>query len=128
MGSEKSSPRGDKRSEGSDMSASASAEARYLVRRCAEPVKAGESVKALIRRVAMRTGLSPARVKSFWYEEAKQHLSHEMDRLRQMAAQSAKEEENAAMREREELRQRLVRIEAALFREASEKPDSPVAE
>lgn len=40
---------------------------RFQVRKLAEPLEAGESVKAQQNKVARRTGLSWVRVKKYWY-------------------------------------------------------------
>jgi hypothetical protein len=112
----------EKVSEASEMSASA--EASQLVRRCAEPVSAGESVKALINKAARRTGLSASRVKGLWYAEARSVLAEEMDRLRAAAKRERALEDDArrdaALRnEYREVSERLERMEARLEQIAS---------
>ena len=88
-------------------------EAAALARRCAGPVAAGDSVKGLIRRAAMRTGLSAGRVKTIWYREARQIRAEEMDALRRRA-RLARQEEDEARGEYREFAERLARIEALL--------------
>ena len=99
-------------------------EAAALARRCAGPVAAGESVKGLIRRVAMRTGLPPGRVKGIWYREARQIRAEEMDALRRRA-RLARQEEDEARGEYRSLAERLARIETLLdsFMAHSRGPD-----
>src|ERR1700755_264804 len=60
-------------------------EARFLVRKCAEPCPAGESVKAAIRRSSRRLQLPFTRIRDVWYGDARRIDALEMDRLRQTA-------------------------------------------
>jgi hypothetical protein len=60
-------------------------EAQSLVRRCAEPRTAGESVKAAIRRVCRRLDLPFTRTRDIWYGDARRIDAGEMDRLRREA-------------------------------------------
>jgi hypothetical protein len=60
-------------------------EARLLVRKCAEPCPAGDSVKAAIRRSSQRLQLSFTRIRDIWYGDARRIDALEMDRLRQTA-------------------------------------------
>lgn len=85
---------------------SVSVEASQLTRRCAEPVHAGESIKALIRKVSRKTGLPASRVKGFWYQEAKAIRAEELDLLRRKAGAepAITGEPDAAHRELLELR------------------------
>src|SRR5579871_5812715 len=102
---------------------SASAEASRLIRRCAEPVSAGESVKALIRRASARAGLPFPRGRALWYGEARSVRAEEMDLLRKRAgAEPARERsadgllDAAAIEDFAELMARLERIEAFMAR------------
>ena len=63
------------------------AEARALIRMIAGPLDLGDSVKAVLARVARKTGLGDRRVRAIWNEEARAIRSDEMDRLRAAAAQ-----------------------------------------
>ena len=60
-------------------------EALTLVRCCAEPRLAGESVKAAIRRASQRLDFPFTRTKDLWYGDARRIDAGEMDRLRQEA-------------------------------------------
>ncbi|WP_133771625.1 hypothetical protein [Enterovirga rhinocerotis] len=66
---------------------SAAEEARELIRIIAGPLNLGDSVKAVLARVARKTGLGDRRVRAIWNEEARAIRSEEMDRLRATAAQ-----------------------------------------
>lgn len=57
-------------------------EMRELVRRAAEPARAGESVKAAISRAARVLGLSYGRCKRYWYGEIEVPPAHEVDSAR----------------------------------------------
>ena len=57
-----------------------------LLRQLADPVKAGESVKACIRRASMRSGLNYSQAKKLWYSEIKNIPAHIADHLRERAA------------------------------------------
>lgn len=61
-------------------------EMKMLVRRAAEPARAGESVKAAINRAARTLGLSHGRVKRYWYGEIQVPPAHEVDAIRTMTA------------------------------------------
>ena len=65
--------------------ASSVEEARILVRRCAEPCQAGESIKSALRRVTHRLQFSHIRTRALWYGEARRIDAREMDRLREVA-------------------------------------------
>src|SRR5579871_4880460 len=105
---------------------SASAEASRLIRRCAEPVSAGESVKALIRRASARAGLPFPRGRALWYGEARSVRAEEMDLLRKRAgAEPARERSKDglldaarldAIEDFAELLARLERIETFMAR------------
>jgi hypothetical protein len=57
-------------------------EARTLVRRCAEPRPANDSVKAAIRRASERLETPFSRTRDIWYGDARRIDAEEMDRLR----------------------------------------------
>ena len=57
-------------------------EAMIVVRRCAEPRPAGDSVKAAIRRASKRLEISFSRTREIWYGDARRIDAAEMDRLR----------------------------------------------
>ena len=57
-------------------------EMRTIVREAAEPVHAGESVKAQLRRAARELGLTPRRAETLWYSHPARVLAEEADRLR----------------------------------------------
>ena len=87
-----------------------SAEMSTGLRRLAEPVSAGESIKGLIGRASRRAGLSYSRAYECWYGRARVRAD-EMDRVRRLL--QAKEQE-AINVEIAELRQRLARLEEQL--------------
>jgi hypothetical protein len=60
-------------------------EARTLVRRCAEPRPANDSVKAAIRRASQRLEIPFSRTRDIWYGDARRIDAEEMDRLRRGA-------------------------------------------
>lgn len=97
---------------------SASAEASVLICACAEPVRAGESIKALIRKAARRAGIPQGRARSLWYAEARAVRAEEMDCLRKAARGGGAEDyatERAELRTRlAEQAERLDRIERLL--------------
>jgi uncharacterized protein YbaR (Trm112 family) len=62
------------------------AEMSGLLRQLACPVAAGESVKCLIRRAAMRSGLPHNQVKRLWYGEQKGIPAYLADNIREAAA------------------------------------------
>lgn len=61
-------------------------EISILLRRLADPVVAGESVKACIRRASVRAGLPPGQVKRLWYREWSTIPAHVADQIREKAA------------------------------------------
>lgn len=67
---------------------SSECEACNLLKRAAVP-QAGESVKSAINRVARQLRWNFARTKAIWYGEARRIDAHEMDKLRQLAAEQA---------------------------------------
>lgn len=75
--------RSDNPSPASDVS-----KAKSLVRRCAEPCPAGDSVKEAVNRAARRLGFSHSRTRDIWYGTARRIESHEMDQLRDCAQRS----------------------------------------
>ena len=60
------------------------AEAKSLVRRCAEPVAVG-GVKGAVRQASRRLGFPFTRTRDIWYGDAKRIDAIEMDRLRNEA-------------------------------------------
>jgi len=61
-------------------------EISHLLRQLADPVVAGESTKACMRRVSMRTGLPYGQIKRAWYKEWRQIPAHIADTIRLRAA------------------------------------------
>jgi hypothetical protein len=61
-------------------------EMKRLVRRAAEPARAGESVKVEVGRAARVLGLSYGRVKRYWYGEIQVPPAHEVDAIRAAVA------------------------------------------
>ena len=59
------------------------------VRHLAGPVQAGESVHALIRRVARRCGMQAGQIKRLWYQEWTVVPAHVADTLRALDEQLA---------------------------------------
>jgi hypothetical protein len=57
-----------------------------LLRRLADPVQAGESVKVCIRRASQRAGLPYGQVKRAWYKEWRNIPAHVADEIRERAA------------------------------------------
>ena len=97
-----------------DISMSVELEASSILRGLAEPVSAGESIKALINRAARKAGMTTSRTRKIWYGEAKAILAQEMDALRKAAAKRQEEREHGARTEFRELSERIARIEAAM--------------
>jgi hypothetical protein len=60
-------------------------EISILLRRLADPVVAGESVKACIRRASMRAGLPQGQVKRLWYREWSTIPAYVADQIREKA-------------------------------------------
>lgn len=92
--------------------ASISTEMSSGLRRLAEPVRAGESVKALIGKAARRAGLSYGRAFECWYGRAKVR-AEEMDRVRALIQAKEQETINAEI---VELRARLAALEEQVAR------------
>ena len=65
--------------------ASSVAEAQSLVRRCAEPGRAGDNIKAAIRRASRRLDMPFSRTRDIWYGDARRIDAEEIDRLRRGA-------------------------------------------
>lgn len=84
-----------------------SAEMASGLQRLAEPVRAGESVKALIGKAARRSGLSFSRVRELWYRRGKVK-AEELERVRALLRSNTHENINAEIAE---LRSRLARLE-----------------
>lgn len=62
-------------------------EISQLLRRLADPVVAGESVKACIRRASVRAGIPHGQVKRLWYREWFSIPAHVADQIREKAKQ-----------------------------------------
>ena len=77
------------------------------VRSLASPASPGESVKACIRRVSMRTGLGFGQVRRLWYREWRVVPAHIADKIRE----AAEAHDRQIARQIEELRKR----QAALY-------------
>lgn len=92
---------------------SAPTEMSLGLRQLVEPVRAGESIKALIGKAARRAGMSYGRAYECWYGRARVR-PEELDRVR--ALLQAREQE-AINEEIAELRQRLARLEEQLAAE-----------
>lgn len=128
------------------ISMTAVAEAGRLLREVAEPVPAGDSVKAAIGRAANRVGkyIAPhfrsrwhaGRAEDIWRGEARGVWAEEMDAIRRAADAKAAEE---ARSELAELDARLARLEALVvqdenfmrphvdaLRASARRPDRPV--
>jgi hypothetical protein len=60
-------------------------EISVLLKRLADPVVAGESVKACIRRASTRSGMPYTQTKRAWYREWKSIPAHIADNIRQAA-------------------------------------------
>lgn len=84
-----------------------SAEMASGLQRLAEPVRAGESVKALIGKASRRSGMSFNRVRELWYGRGKVK-AEELERVRALIRSNTQENINAEIAE---LRQRLARLE-----------------
>lgn len=84
-----------------------SAEMATGLQRLAEPVRAGESVKALINKAARRSGMSFSRVRELWYGRGKVS-AEELERVRALLRTNRQENINAEIAE---LRERLARLE-----------------
>lgn len=88
-------------------SASISIEVSESLRRLAEPVRAGESIKALIAKAARKSGFSYSRAFSLWYGRGKVR-AEELERVRALLRTNRQENINAEIAE---LRERLARLE-----------------
>ena len=91
-----------------DMTAlSVSVEMSTGLRRLAEPVSAGESVKALICKVARKTGFGYSRAFDLWYGRGRVR-AEELDRVRGLMRAHEEAQINGEIAE---LRARLARLE-----------------
>lgn len=70
-----------------DFSSAVSDEISMLLKRLAEPVEAGESIKACISRAAERSGLTFHQTRHAWYREWTNIPAHVADQIRQRAAE-----------------------------------------
>jgi hypothetical protein len=89
-------------------------EASHLIRFAADPRPSGDSVKGAITRAARRLGIGYERAKSLWYAEARRVDASEMDRLRAVAAERQRKQEEAAVHAHRQLVDRISIIEARL--------------
>lgn len=93
-------------------------EAAQALRLLAEPIPAGDSIKAQIGRAARRAGLTYNRAFDLWYRRARLIRAEELEAIRQ--ARRSREMTNApsttdaARRELRELRERIERLERLL--------------
>ena len=87
--------------------ATAAMEMSEGLRRLAEPVHAGDSVKALIGRAARRAGLAYSRCYECWYGRARVR-AEELERVRQLLRAGEREAINDEVAE---LRARIARLE-----------------
>lgn len=62
-------------------------EIAQLLKQLADPVTAGESVKACIRRASMRAGLSYGQAHRAWYREWRNIPAHVADSIRERAVE-----------------------------------------
>ncbi len=67
-----------------------------LLRRLADPVVAGESVKACIRRASQRAGLPYNRTRKLWYRETRNIPAFVADELRERADKHDRKLKHAA--------------------------------
>jgi hypothetical protein len=68
-----------------------------LLRRLADPVEAGESVKSCIRRASIRAGLTYGQTKRLWYSEWRNIPAHIADELRIRAAEHDRKLKHTAL-------------------------------
>ncbi|WP_024516954.1 hypothetical protein [Bradyrhizobium sp. Tv2a-2] len=101
--------------------ASKADEAKALVRRCAEPCPAGDSVKEAINRATDRLGFSTSRTQDFWYGEARRIDDNEIDRLRYVADAT---EMLVAQEALKTLRKRMAVSDSPLSREVVHRLDA----
>lgn len=69
-----------------------------LLKRLADPVQAGESVKACIRRASMRAGLTYGQTKRCWYREMTNIPAYLADHIRGKAAEHDRKLKHAAFK------------------------------
>jgi sirohydrochlorin ferrochelatase len=93
------------------MTAAIASEMKSSLRLIAEPVHAGESIKALIAKAARRVGFEYWRTHDLWYGRARRIDVAELEAVR---ARVRAKEEAQANAEIAELRARLQRLESAL--------------
>lgn len=67
-----------------------------LLKKLADPVTAGESVKACIRRASMRAGLTYGQTRKYWYREIRNIPAFVADDIREKAAAHDRRLRNAA--------------------------------
>ena len=79
-----------------------------IVRQASEPIGAGETVGALIRRASRRLQINYGRCKRLWYREILQIPAHEADNLRARHRALKRARLNALERTYEDLRADLI--------------------
>ena len=95
---------------------SALVEAQSLVRKVAEPVPAGDSVKAAIVRASRRLKWNYNRVKSLWYADERARVSgDELNQLRAVAKQHTAGHADDLMARLEYIEERLRQIDPDFY-------------
>ena len=111
------------------MSAALAVEAQTIVQRAAEPIRAGETVKAQMRRAWMNLGRLPQwRVRAAWYGEAGCWSAAAMQDLREREARWSAREEEAGREEARALVAVLSRFAAPDAEEGSAADRAAIAE
>lgn len=80
-----------------DFSSAVNDEISALLKRLAEPVEAGDNVKACIRRAAERSGLTFNQARHGWYREWKNIPAHVAEQVRKRAAEHDRELKHATL-------------------------------
>ena len=99
-----------------DFSSAVRDEISALLKRLAEPVQVGETVKTCIRRAAERSGLTYNQARHGWYGEWKYIPAHVADQIRNRAAEHDRKLKQAAF----ETIRAMQASDPALFRECIE--------
>lgn len=100
----------EKRPEATVSFMTATIEASFLLRQLAEPRRADDTVKAMIRRVSRLIGLPQSRTEDLWRQEARLVRAEEMDAIR--TAARVRQEEEAAREEFRDFSKFVARLEA----------------
>lgn len=82
-------------------------ELKSTVRKLAEPIEAGESVKAQQNKVARKTGIKPRRVEKLWYGLIPNPLATDLERVRAAYSQWLADREAQLTHDLERLRKDL---------------------